>query len=344
MNLREYKLAFEASFSLLLDEEAAKIPESLQKLFAPAFAQIKKGGKRIRAWLVDLASQPDTKNKAPIKPSKLAMAVELLHGFALIHDDLMDGAAIRRGKASVHVSLGKSLNQKENLYDARSEVASQTILLGDFFLSMANELANEKPLNKKQKIAWDTLQKEVVWGQMLDISLKNNKHATEKEILKKMELKTASYSFIRPLEMGFYAKNEPVKTKSWIYDFGKAVGLGFQLQDDLLDVISDEKINGKVKMGDIIESQATLLLCWFYDLANDADLEILKGILGHEKASEAQKMKLEERFVDLGIINKAEKEISAYFNSAEQFLGQVQNENLKNGLLGLLQQLKNRKS
>jgi geranylgeranyl diphosphate synthase, type I len=196
-------------------------------------------GKRTRAYLCFLgysAAQKEDKERC----INLFIAIELFHAFALIHDDIIDEAATRHNTPTVHKVIKETLSGDEAHTTHISN--GQAMLVGDLILAHAFECLFRflQTQTGNTTAIWNDFQSmvtEVVAGEMIDVDLMVRDSATEERLYEKLYLKTASYSAIRPLRMGALAGGDTTLADTFCVSFGTGLGLGYQYQDDLLDII-----------------------------------------------------------------------------------------------------------
>ncbi len=221
-------------------QQYGKAPVSL---YEPIRYLMGLGGKRLRPMLTMLAYglyKPDPKNVV-----RYAVAVEAFHNFTLMHDDIMDKAPLRRGKATVH--------KKWNVNTA--------ILSGDVMLVKVYEMFLSVESDKLKRIlkAFNTCAAEVCEGQQWDMEFETKPTVTEDQYLNMIRLKTAVLLGFS-LELGAILAGADEKECRALRQFGTNIGIGFQLKDDLLDAYADPKKFGKQVGGDIISNKKTFLL------------------------------------------------------------------------------------
>ena len=227
-------------------------------LYEPIEYIIKLGGKRMRPVLTLMAA--DIFSGAYQKAMPAALAIEVFHNFTLIHDDIMDDAPLRRGKATVH--------EKWDI--------STGILSGDAMLILAYQyFENYEPIifQKLAKLFSKTAL-EVCDGQQLDVDFETRKDVTIDEYINMIRLKT-SVLVAAALKMGAIVAETNELDANLIYDFGLNLGLAFQLQDDYLDTFGDAATFGKQIGGDIIENKKTYLYLKALEVANEEDKQKL---------------------------------------------------------------------
>lgn len=207
------------------------------------------GGKRIRPYISYLAFISFSK-KSPTSALrstvlKALVGIELFHLFALMHDDIIDQGKARHGVQTFHIKYG----------------SSQAILMGDLIMNWSFEaLLAYLPAVSKHEVMniFNVMVEQVIIGQMLDVSLVGRTNTSLKEIMKKTELKTAHYTFVNPMKIGMALAEVFSKDASQICEsIGVPLGVAFQLQDDLLDIVGNSKETGKGVLLDLEEGQPT---------------------------------------------------------------------------------------
>ena len=277
-----------------------------QSLYSPASYILKNGGKRIRPMLLLFSAKVVGGSFAKVKHA--AIAVELLHSFSLVHDDIMDNADKRRNLVTLHKK-----------YDL-----STAILAGDSILSIAyQELL--KDLNKNSKNSIEIFTKaliEVCEGQGYDKDYETNKNVSITDYKLMIKKKTAALTEMcchLGAVLGGGSKDEIRALKS----FGRYIGFAFQLRDDLLDITADENKFGKVVGGDLVEGKKTFLLLKALEFAKKEDKRMLKKILTNNGTTSKKVTVYKEIYSRLGILELAEKEIKNYTSKALKQLNSI---------------------
>ena len=235
------------------------LTKSKSNLYEPINYLLNLEGKRFRPILTLISADcfgGEIKDSLPA-----ALSVELFHNFTLMHDDIMDSAPLRRGKATVH--------EKWNVNAA--------ILSGDAMLIKSYE-SLQYYKRELHILLFELLNKtalEVCEGQQLDINFETNDKVTLKEYIRMIKLKTAVL-IACSLKMGAITAGAAKIDSQLIYDFGIIIGLAFQIKDDFLDVYGDLKSFGKKIGGDIIENKKTILYHNAYSNTSVKNKAILK--------------------------------------------------------------------
>lgn len=224
------------------------------------------GGKRIRPYLAYLMYKTLCKEDSPDGQEKVLeflVFLEIFHIFCLIHDDIMDKSSLRHGIPTVHAHILGMLKKEKRIGDLNHVSNSQAILLGDILLTWSQEIINsnknfsQKIINKVNTYFYDMVD-EVSVGQMIDVDIVTRKKVSKELIDEKTRLKTAGYSFIKPLLIGAaLSGNIDKNIETFCREFGLRMGIAFQTQDDLLDVISSKSKLGKTIALDKSQNQHT---------------------------------------------------------------------------------------
>ena len=223
-----------------------------KELYDPISYTLLQSGKRLRPILCLLANEMfGGEEQQALWP---ALALETFHNFTLIHDDIMDQAPLRRGKETVY--------QKWN-----SNIA---ILSGDVMLTMAFQYALKPKKGAELAQLLGKVAREICEGQQMDLNFETLGNVTIDEYLEMIRLKTAVL-LATALQMGATVADAKRADIQHLYDFGIAMGMSFQLQDDILDLYSDVEVFGKKHGGDIAENKKTYLYLKALELASEQD-------------------------------------------------------------------------
>lgn len=314
----------EAFVSYLNSFTQDRKPESL---YIPINYILNLGGKRLRPVLTLLTAEifDCDYNKA----LDAALSIEVFHNFSLVHDDIMDDAPLRRGKETVH--------EKWDL--------NTGILSGDAMLIMAYQLFENYEAETFQALAklFSKTALEVCEGQQFDIDFETRDDVTIPEYLKMIEYKTAVL-IGAAMKMGAIVANAAEEDQNLMYDFGKNLGIAFQLQDDYLDTFGDPKAFGKQVGGDIIENKKTYLYLKAEEFSSLDEETELKHLYSLNTKDHSDKIKTAKQiFVSSGSAEATKKEIKNYTSKAFKVLDKlnISNEN-KEILRNFGEQLMNR--
>jgi len=281
-------------------------PESLYK---PGEYIIAGGGKRLRPLLVLLSAMAVSDKK--IKPYYASAAVELLHNFTLVHDDIMDNADIRRGRPTLH-----------KMYSLDT-----AILVGDSLLSVAYEyLLKDCNGNAKEVLkAFTQGLVEVCEGQSMDKDFELKQKVSIEEYLLMIEKKTAAMAEMCCKIGAYLGGGTEVEVKA-LSKFGKNIGIAFQIQDDLLDISADEKEFGKIVGGDLMEGKKTYLFLKALSKAKGEDNKLLEKVTERKGIKQNQIKKYKLLYQKLGVLEDSRDEIINYTKKALFSLKVLKNE------------------
>lgn len=253
----------------LSEEEYGENP---QELYEPIRYIMSLGGKRLRPVLVLMAYRLFKDDYEQVIDQ--ALAVEVFHNFTLMHDDIMDEAPLRRGKATVHEKWD----------------ASTAILSGDVMLVKAYDMLLDAPGNLKTIIkSFNDCALGVCEGQQFDMNFEQLPTVSEAEYIDMIRLKTAILLGFG-LKLGAMMAGASEKDAEQLYDFGVFIGIGFQLKDDLLDVYADQAKFGKQVGGDIISNKKTFLLLKALELANTTQKAALENWINKTEFDSEEKV------------------------------------------------------
>lgn len=248
-------------------------------LYEPIEYTLASGGKRVRPQLTLIAAEAIINggllNGDAIEQAlPAALALEVFHNFTLMHDDVMDRAQLRRGKPTVHVKWNDNT----------------AILSGDQMLIEAYKLLSGVPADKlPQVLKWfNEMATGICEGQQLDVDFEHAAQVTIEEYLKMIELKTAVL-LANALRTGGYIAGASETEQKALYEYGRHIGIAFQIQDDILDVYGDPKTFGKAVGGDICCNKKTFLLL---TALNTADAESKAELLQWMMATDCDEEKI----------------------------------------------------
>ena len=240
-------------------------------------------GKRIRPYIAYLMYRALGGDEA--KPWRALVALELFHLFCLVHDDIIDRGTQRHNLPTLHRFVTSKLHQENRLRDHAHSGQSQAILLGDILFAWSQEA-----FHSNRDFGCETLQAarrffslmidEVVIGEMMDVDMMTRRHTSLDAIDKKMLLKTASYTFIRPLQIGAALAGGSLRHEDFCYDFGLSLGVAFQIQDDLLDLVGTSETTHKTLFADLREHQHTYFTQYIFEHGTAGEKARLRALLG----------------------------------------------------------------
>ena len=255
------------------DFDTTHFPSQPATLYEPSEYFLKIGGKRIRPVLCLLGNELFSE----LHPDAYlaAKAVELFHNFSLVHDDMMDEANLRRGQPTVHTK-----------YDANT-----ALLVGDIMVIRAYEYLQPIQSNHLSKILglFNQTAREVCEGQQLDMDYAKRSTVSMEEYIHMITLKT-SVLLAASLQMGAIIGGAGEHNCSHLYEFGRKLGIAFQIQDDYLDAFGDAAVFGKDAGGDIKQNKKTFLLIRALETANPDQLKTLNALLASDPVDKVEQV------------------------------------------------------
>lgn len=244
-----------------LERRAALVTATIEKLLPVMHPRglyeasrhlVDSGGKRLRPSMLLLAAEAAGGEALALAPA--AVSIELVHNFTLIHDDIMDNADVRRGRPAVHKIWGQSgaILAGDTLYSKAFQVLGMTAASPERILGAMNMLSRTCTA--------------ICEGQWLDMEFESKDRVTENEYMEMIEKKTGVLYGASAGMGGLLAGASPEVVRA-LDEFGRLTGMGFQLQDDVIDLLTPEEVSGKKQGGDLIEGKKTLIM--IHAFAND---------------------------------------------------------------------------
>lgn len=283
------------------EREAGRIDPILKNV-VETFYDYSKGGKKIRGALTVLGYQmaggKDLKRILPV-----SCGVEFLHNFFLVHDDIIDNDKLRRGKPTIHESLG----------------IPKAIIIGDTGAFLGYELVLGSGSNEAASVLNSLLLK-TAYGELLDIYFDDKRVITWDDIMKVRTYKTAYYTFVMPITVGaILGKADKAQLKA-IKNFGLNLGVAFQLADDILGIYGDIKKTGKSNDSDIIEGKKTLLYSKALFLAGKKDRDFLLKNYGKKGIGKLATGEIRRIIAGSGALAFSEKTALEFAEKAKQYI------------------------
>lgn len=307
------------------------IPQTPENLYEPLRYTLSNGGKRIRPVLVLLANGMCEGSLEEGVPA--ALAIELLHNFTLVHDDIMDRADVRRGKPSVFKKWNESV----------------AILSGDAMFVQAmkqiNHYGTDDRYTKQQfellnDLFLDAIET-VCEGQALDLEFENREQVGIDQYLDMISKKTAALLSIS-LQLGGITAHADAVSLNALKNIGLETGIAFQIQDDLLDVVGEPDKFGKQVAGDIYEGKKTYLSLMALERAERADRNWLKDLLLSKRAEQDDIERVIALYKKLDVIEDTKKAVEYHYKTATAYLDHFDESIYSEELSNLLKSLINR--
>ncbi|MCX6167841.1 MAG: polyprenyl synthetase family protein [Ignavibacteriales bacterium] len=304
--------------ALILNKE----PKSL---YEPCSYILNGGGKRLRPFLVLISAKAVGGNFKNVYNA--ATAVEVLHNFTLVHDDIMDNSTKRRGHPTLH-----------HKYDL-----STAILAGDSLIALAYESLLKDSKHHTAEIV-STFTRgviEVCEGQSLDKEFEIRQSVTINEYEKMIYKKTAA--LVRMCcSVGAQLCNATKEQIKIVSEYGKNLGMAFQIQDDLLDIMAEENQFGKTVGSDLLEGKKTYLFLLALEKAKGKEKYDLLKVIQKKGIERSEIEKYRNLYIKLGVLKDAEREIMKYTKLALKNLSLLPNDEGKSLMYWLANILINR--
>lgn len=266
-SFRDFSKQFEERFN------TRHFPSHTASLYDPAQYILALGGKRVRPVCVLMGNELF----GDINPDawEVGTAIELFHNFSLIHDDIMDKAPLRRGMETVHTRYGEST----------------ALLAGDVMLVVAYDYLNKIRPDYLPKVisVFNNTAKEVCEGQQIDMDFEKTETVSTDDYVRMITLKT-SVLLAASLQLGAILGGAGEGNQQHLYEFGKNLGIAFQVQDDYLDAFGDPEKFGKQVGGDILSNKKTFLMIHALETATTAQQAELRQLMQTNPADKVEKV------------------------------------------------------
>ncbi len=297
-----------------------------KSLYEPCEYLLSGGGKRLRPFLVLISAKASGGKFNDVYNA--AIGIEVLHNFTLAHDDIMDNSDLRRGRLTLHKK-----------YDINT-----AILAGDNLIAIAYDLLLKDCKSNVKEIVQTFTQGiiEVCEGQSLDKEFEFRNDVSISEYKNMIYKKTAALSEMS-CAIGSLIVNADKKNVNAVSQFGKNLGIAFQIQDDLLDIIAEQEKFGKKIGSDLIEGKKTFLfLNAIKKAVNEKDIKLLKKVIENKGIKQEEVEIYRKLYFDLGIIDLTKKEIKKYTKLALRSLDVLPNNEGKQLMIHLVNSLTDR--
>lgn len=275
------------------------------------------GGKRLRPLLATIVSEAVGGHADSAMP--FGIALEMVHNFTLVHDDVMDEDDTRRGLKTVHSLYG----------------VPEAILAGDAMFARAFEIVLESDLPSSDLVELtDILARSVrllAEGQQMDMDFEERADVTSDEYLKMIERKTAVL-YSAAAQGGAIVGGGSEAQQESLFEYGRLMGLGFQIWDDVLDLRSDKATFGKPVLNDIRNGKKTLIAVHALENLEGAEREEFLSVLGKKDASEAELRRARDILEEVGSVDHASRISMELVAKAKERLGVLKDSTHKDAL------------
>ena len=287
------------------------------------------GGKRLRPLLATVVCEAFGGN--PDRAVPFGVALELIHNFTLVHDDVMDEDDTRRGLKTVHCEYG----------------LAEAILAGDAMFARAFELVLESDVEDSRVVKLvEILARSVrllADGQQMDVDFEDRKIVSPEEYLEMIERKTAVL-YSAAAQGGAVVGGASEPQQEAMFEYGRLVGLGFQIWDDVLDLRSDQETFGKPVLNDIRNGKKTLIVVHALDTLKEPEKAALLSVLGKKDATEDELRNARDILENVGSVEYASRVASEFVAKAKDKLGTLKDSEHKDALRAFADFMLSRKS
>ncbi len=300
---------FKTQYSFFLQQIENRILEVIpqsapNELYEPFRYIMKEGGKRLRPVITLIGC--GISGEDPLKALDSAVAIEILHNFTLVHDDIMDNSPLRRGRQTIHEKWNSAI----------------AILTGDVMIGYAYKLLPSSTNHSRADEILSIFSKELIEvceGQVFDMVFNEKKDVTIADYINMIDKKTARLietSAVIGAHIGFGDSIEIDAMKNIAHN----IGLAFQIQDDLLDMTANQADFGKKIGKDVVEGKKTYLILKAVELVNDTlDRQLIDKFMNNNGLDECEVIDMDNLFRKYRIYETAQCEIDKYFATAESF-------------------------
>lgn len=334
-----------AYFKRVIDE-TKKVDTNIVDAIRYAEKIIMSGGKRARAAFM-YYGYIAAGGKERKKMLKTSASIELIHAFLLIHDDVIDRDGLRHGVKTIHCRYAEIAKKHFKNKNPEHFGNSMAIIIGDMIGALGNQIIFEskfapelimKALRKMQNIVSFT-----VVGQSEDIYIENRGKATEREILRMYENKTAKYTIEGPLQLGAILAGADEKFLQSVSAYSIPAGIAFQIQDDILGVFGRTGKTGKPVGSDVRQGKQTILVAKALEKADRKQKEILKKCLGNKDLTRDELEQFRRVIIETGALDYAQKMARDMVEDAKVKIERAEmDEEAKDFLFGIADYMLNR--
>ncbi len=326
----DFKKKFNIQLKKYIDSELLLIEKSIKDPFVQkdvlSYAKkFSRGGKRLRPYVTYLAFHM-CKGKSIAGVFDVCVSLELLHMSCLIHDDIMDNAKTRHNMLTAYFYVKNNIiKRKDSVGDIEHTALSQSILLGDLFYAFSlKKLLHVRKISQRKTDrigdVYANMVAQTIAGQMMDINHTSRKRVKDELITIKNILKTANYSFSKPILIGGILAGKKKQIAPFAHAFGRHVGLAFQAQDDLLDISDSSKIAGKDTLKDVAQGEHTIFTQYIFKNGTTTQKKKLASLMGSGHVSLRNKKELKNIYQESGAFEFGKSYISTSIKRARILL------------------------
>lgn len=310
-----------------IDKALTRLVTSTQppELYDPVRYVLSGGGKRLRPALVLLTAQAFGASRSAAMPA--ALAVEVFHNFTLVHDDIMDNAPERRGRATVQTKWDDGT----------------AILTGDYLLSLSYSLIAQCPADALPRLltVYHEMVSRLCEGQVLDAVFENRETVSTDEYLQMIDFKTGAL-LSACMRLGGVIGDADAAAMERLGSIGIDIGRAFQIKDDLLDLVADDHRWGKKRGGDLIQAKKTFLLTRAMESDDSEVRNWFARVAAGDGLADDELDEAEGRLRSAGIISHAISTVEAFSDAAASNIMALPQNEFTSALQRLVQMLRDR--
>jgi len=317
-----YKKKIDTYLKEFLEREKQEAPNSYsKKIYEFILDYVLRGGKRIRP-ILSIEGYRACSGKDINEIIKASLALELLEGYLLIHDDIIDRDKVRRGGPSFHELTKSWYTEEFGDKDSYHFGVAFAILAGDMLGSLAIKPIVDANFDNRFKLrAMEELiqaEKRCFYGELYDVILERKDAVTEEDLWRMLDLKTASYTTEAPLVMGAILGDGTDEQIDTLRKYGKLIGKAFQIVDDVLGTFGNVEETGKPIDSDIKEGKRTLLVIHALQKASEEERKFLQKCLGNMNLKASDLDRVKEIMVKTGAVDYSREVASSLVTEAKK--------------------------
>lgn len=298
--------------------------EVLRTAFNQIYEIFSSGGKRARPYVLFLTYK-SVGGENDFTALRAGVALEFFQSFVLVQDDIIDRGEKRHDTTTLHKKISHELKKHIPTHDADHIGNSEAMLIGDLLLAYCyDELGSIDGVSgdvlRMAQAQLTIMANEVIIGQMLDAYIPTQNTISDETIENRDLLKTASYTFINPMLIGLILAGQRNKYEKFCRDFGSALGLAYQMHDELTDIEGGE---GKDRYADVREHQHTRLTQYVFENGSKEEKEILRNYFKRVGNEEESNMKVISILSSKPVVDFARERMKAQYSKAREVLGGV---------------------
>lgn len=295
------------------------------------------GGKKVRGSMVMLGYELAGKDRK--EALDVAVAIELMHSFLLIQDDIMDKDELRRGSPTLHIQL-KNWAERQNFPEADHYGKSVAMTVSDLLQFWASELFLGCEIGVVNKLRawryWVGILEQTAWGQLQDISYERLENLEEDKILAMHEWKTGVYTISGPLAVGGLLGGLEEETLKAINYYGKKIGVAFQLMDDDLGIFGKVEVSGKDNGGDVKLNKQTLLRKRLFTSVDSKERVWLESVYGNSEIGDKELSRVRKLLEKTGSRLYAQQKAVEFCEQGREIIGDITDKQKLQVILGQL--------